>query len=72
MLSSELVTIAKAGGHISINNGKKYLSSELVTIAKALIPGATLTINNADTFLSSELVTIAKAKPGQVVFGFEK
>lgn len=65
--SSELSSIARAGGGISVE-AANYTASELSSIARALTTGAQLIVRGASVKTSAELESIARAARGQVLF----
>ncbi len=68
--STELVSIAMAGGGVVIPPDAQYSSAELVSVALALrnAGAGVLVVKGARRYASAELVSIAKAAPGRTLF----
>lgn len=67
--TTDLCTIARAGGSIKISSSKS--TTDLCTIARALQGDAKLIITGANTKSTTDLCTISRANLGNVVFEFE-
>lgn len=67
-LISDLQSIVRIGGGISIDASTK-LSTDLQSLARlANTSGATLIFRNASSKLTSDLQSIARLAPGKVIF----